>query len=105
MQEIFCCAIEKKGTKKGVVIVRPQISLLEYFLMQARPMLLSDLQILTAVERSRLLQALETLPAESFPLWEWNDAIAYLVHGTPAPTPQAAKEQLISAWSLSIRLP
>ena len=93
--------------------------------MQARPMLLSDLQILTAVERSRLLQALETLPAESFPLWErsrllqaletlpaesfplweWNDAIAYLVHGTPAPTPQAAKEQLISAWSLSIRLP
>lgn len=69
--------------------------LLEYLAYISGSKYLSDLHYLDGTGRNRIAQALENISSESVSLWEWNDALKYLVEAGPAASPSAARELLI----------
>lgn len=56
---------------------------------------LSDLRFLQDDERERLAKAIEKYPSNVASLWEWNDALAYLVDATPEKTTEEAQNRLV----------
>ena len=69
--------------------------LLEYLAYISGSKYLSDLHYLDGTGRNRIAQALENISSESVSLWEWNDALKYLVEADPDASPSAARELLI----------
>lgn len=56
---------------------------------------LSDLRFLSPRQRRRLARKLEKLPVQEQDLGQWNDALQYLVEGTPEPTAREARDTLL----------
>ena len=72
-----------------------KVSLLEAMQLETGCEYLSDLRRLQEWQRLRLARALEGLAAESAPLREWNDALAYWSKEQPQGTSEAARARLI----------
>ncbi len=71
--------------------------LLEYIAQRTGCSYLSDLRYLSSWEQFRLSRELRRIPAEAFPLEQWNDALNYLTGLPPADQALEAKEQLIQS--------
>lgn len=71
--------------------------LLEVMWIESGCTYLSDLKYLSEACRASLLKALEDIPPDATPLFEWNDALQYLAQEPSQPTPEAARGRLIGA--------
>ena len=58
---------------------------------------LSDLKFMSRGQARLLAMKVRDVPADGFPLRDWNAAIQYLSQGPPAEDCEAAKQQLIAA--------
>lgn len=76
-----------------------EVELLEYLAQRSGCAYLSDLRFLNWCEKFHLSRKISCIPAESFPLKVWNDALEYLCSRTPEPCAADAKEALIQALS------
>lgn len=74
-------------------------SLLEQLASASNCEYLSDLGFLDGLQRKQLIGILETIPAESVPLSQWNDALEYLAQTNHARTQEGAKRKLMSQLS------
>lgn len=59
-------------------MLNADMSLLDYLAWRVECDYLSDLRSLSRSQRLRLVQALETIPAEAVSLAQWRDALDYL---------------------------
>ena len=75
--------------------MRVEVHLLDYLAWRAGCACLSDLHRLGPGQRARLRGALAELAPDCAPQREWDDAVAYLTGGPPAPGPEAAKAALL----------
>ena len=71
------------------------LSLVDYAAYVAGCTYFSDLHNLDTVGKRKNARALEKVEPDTFPLREWNDALAYLVRAGPQQTPASARELLI----------
>lgn len=75
----------------------PRLPLLDYLTYRMECMYISNLRFLNRLEIRRLIKEIEEIPADACSLWEWNDALCYLVHqNLPEKTPESAHTKLIS---------
>ncbi|MBO1683435.1 hypothetical protein HJV15_12390 [[Clostridium] scindens] len=81
----------KRREENGMAV---QMSLLDALQQKACCSHLSDLRFLNRPEQARLAREIEQIPTSAASLFEWNDALAYLVNGPPQDTPEAARERL-----------
>ena len=70
-------------------------SLLDLLAIQMKCECLSDLRLLNPGQRKYLAQKLDQLIPREEDLWDWNDALVYLIDTKPEDTAAAAKEKLI----------
>lgn len=73
------------------------LSLLDEASAQMGCQYLSDLHYLTPYQRCVLAASLERYDAQSFTLFEWNDALEYLSDCDAEDTASAAKEKLLQS--------
>lgn len=71
------------------------IGILEYMAQRTGCSYLSDLRYLSGWEQFRLSSELRRIPAEAFPLEQWNDSLNYFTGLPPADQASEAKQQLI----------
>ena len=71
------------------------VELLEYLAQRVGCAYLSDLRYLSPWEQMRLSREIAKVPAETFPLKMWNDALAYLTGLLPKADVSNAKEALL----------
>ena len=62
------------------------LSLVEYIAYKVGCAYISDLPRLDALGRIKAAHALESVPVETYPLGQWNDALQYIVQGQAALT-------------------
>jgi hypothetical protein len=79
------------------------ISLLDILMVYASCTYMSDLHYLSGSQRMRLARKLGKLLPEAYSLWQWNDALTYLVDEPPVETALTARTRILS-W-LSRPLP
>ena len=72
-----------------------EVHLLDYLAWRAGCTYLSDLHRLGPGQRAKLRRALAELAPGCAPQREWDDAVAYLTGGPPAPSPEAAQAALL----------
>ena len=72
-----------------------EVHLLDYLAWRAGCACLSDLHRLGPGQRARLCRALAELEPDCAPQREWDDAVAYLTGGPPAPSPEDAQAALL----------
>ena len=72
-----------------------EVHLLDYLALRAGCTYLSDLHRPGPSQRAQLCRALAELAPDCAPQREWDDAVAYLTGGPPAPGPEAAKAALL----------
>ena len=77
------------------MMMQVEVHLLDYLALRAGCTYLSDLHRPGPGQRARLRGALAELAPDCAPQREWDDAVAYLTGGPPAPGPGAAKTALL----------
>ena len=77
------------------MMMQVEVHLLDYLALRAGCTYLSDLRRPGPGQRARLRGALAELAPDCAPQREWDDAVAYLTGGPPAPGPEAAKAALL----------
>ena len=77
------------------MMMQVEVHLLDYLALRAGCTYLSDLHRPGPDQRARLCRALAELAPDCAPQREWDDAVAYLTGGPPAPGPEAAKAALL----------
>ena len=73
------------------MMMQVEVHLLDYLALRAGCTYLSDLHRPGPGQRARLRGALAELAPDCASQREWDDAVAYLTGGPPAPGPEAAK--------------
>lgn len=81
-----------------------EIALVDYLAAKAGCMYVSDLHFLSQTDCFRLSREVERLPSESASLFEWNDALEYIVGAAPELTPEAAREKLMNCLGGEFRV-
>lgn len=82
----------------------PRLPLLDYLTYRMECMYISNLRFLNKLEIRRLIKEIEEIPADACSLWEWNDALCYLVHqNVPEKIVESAREKLIYLLKNMIR--
>ena len=71
------------------------LSLVEYRAYKVGCAYISDLSRLDARERMKAAHTLESIPVETYPLSQWNDALQYIVQGQAALTEAEARSALM----------
>ena len=72
------------------------MALLDDLAVQLHCQYLSDLRFLAVEERRSLADVIGRIPYTAGSLWEWNDALDYLVGAAPEQTVEAAKRCLLA---------
>lgn len=72
------------------------VSLLEYLSMRLGCMYLSDLRFLRRIDKLRAYRILKKIQPECDSLKNWNDALDYLAHESPAENCVMAREKLMA---------
>lgn len=77
----------------------PSMSLLVYLTCVSGCNYLSDLRFLHCRERAKLAKEISKIPTAAAALWEWNDALVYLVDKAPCHSAAVAKRKLVELLS------
>jgi hypothetical protein len=77
-------------------LIAAGVSLLDILRVYASCAYVSDLRELSGPQRMNLARKLGKLLPESISLWQWNDALLYLVGNPPAESALAARTRLLS---------
>lgn len=80
-------------------MVTDDTSLIDRLAARLHCVSVSDLRYLDHTQRTLLLHELRNIPAKDDDLFDWNDALDYLVDAPPEKTSAAAKERLIALLS------
>lgn len=81
-------------------MIYTKLSLLDAMAIHVGCTYLSDLHYINEHQRLQLARALETVPAIDEDLFDWNDALAYILGvNTPCSSAKQAKYTLIAALS------
>ena len=70
-------------------------SLVDILAQKAGCLMLSDLRYLSIKMRKQLAREVLSIQVEDFSLWEWNDALCYIVNASQARSSVDARTQLI----------
>lgn len=87
----ICCDCQARLTESR----SKRMSLLDAISIQMGCKYLSDLRFLDGGQRTALAWKLEKIPPDYAGLFEWNDALEYLVGAPPCDNREAAKTQLM----------
>ena len=71
------------------------LSLVEYIAYKIGCTYISDLPRLDKAGLAKAGHVLDRVPAEVYPLNQWNDALQYIVRGQPALTAEDARSDLL----------
>lgn len=71
------------------------LSLVEYISYKVGCTYISDLPRLDVLGKMKVAHVLENVPADVYPLKEWNDAIQYIVQGSAELTAEEARAALM----------
>ena len=77
-----------------------EMPLLEKLAARMNCEFISDLHYLPNWQRFRLAREIERIPCGSATLWEWNDALSYLVSCEPERSAEEAKTRLLSQLTI-----
>lgn len=69
--------------------------LLDYLSAKMNCAYISELRFLPHEERKGLIREIYSIPSRAFSLWEWNDALEYLVNEGARPSAEEAKSELL----------
>ena len=80
------------------------LPLLDYLAHRMDCTYISNLRFLNKLELRRLIKEIEEITVGAYSLWEWNDALCYLVHqNVPEKIAESAREKLIYLLKNMIR--
>ena len=71
------------------------LSLVEYISYKVGCTYISDLPRLDGLGKMKAAHVLDDVPAEVYPLKEWNDALQYIVQGSAELTAEEARAALV----------
>lgn len=80
--------------------IERNVSLLDVLAVEMRCTYLSDLRLLSNVQKLELARLVEKIPPEEASLDEWNDALEYLIGISAQTSREMARSRLI--WSLDL---
>lgn len=74
-----------------------KLSLVDMLAQELGCQYLSDLSFLEDAQRTYLARIIQDTPLDAASLFEWNDALAYLVESPPEHDASSAKQKLLSS--------
>lgn len=72
-------------------------SIVDYLFTFSGVHYISDMPRLPRSKRQTLARIVKTIPLDAASLHAWNDAVCYLVHGSPSESRREARNTLIAA--------